>query len=227
MVIRESRRAKSLILQMIPPYTLEVVVPRGTRPRAVKKFIDDNHRWIEKARSELRALYPAERIAPPTEIEFAAVGAHWDVRYVASAGRKSRLRSTSHTIEIEAATDSREVSELLRQWLLAQARIYLKPWISREARGIGVKPNSVSVRTQRTRWGSCSPRGNVSINASLLFVEPDLVRYLFVHELCHLQHLDHSRRFWHAVARHEPNFKSLDRRLTDSWSAVPVWALQR
>jgi predicted metal-dependent hydrolase len=61
----------------------------------------------------------------------------------------------------------------------------------------------------------------------LLFVEPELVRYLFVHELCHLRHLDHSKRFWNAVARYEPTFKSLDRRLTDAWSVVPVWALQR
>lgn len=228
MVIRESRRAKSLILQMLPPYTLEVVVPRGTKPRAVKKFIDENHRWIEKAQSELRTRYPAERIAPPTEITFAAVAARWDVRYEEGRGEKSRLRSVSNTIEIETAMpNDREVYELLRKWLLAQARIHLKPWIIREARRLGVQPNSVSVRTQRTRWGSCSPRGNVSINASLLFVEPELVRYLFVHELCHLRHLDHSKRFWNAVARYEPQFKSLDRRLTDAWSVVPVWALQR
>lgn len=228
MVIRESRRAKSLILQMLPPYTLEVVVPRGTKPRAVKKFIDENHLWIEKAQSELRALYPAERTAPPTEIAFAAVGARWDVSYTQGGGRKSRLRSTSNSIVIETeAPDDQEVYELLRKWLLAQARIHLKPWITREAHRLGVQPNSVSVRTQRTRWGSCSPRGNVSINASLLFVEPELVRYLFVHELCHLRHLDHSKRFWNAVARYEPTFKSLDRRLTDAWSVVPVWALQR
>jgi len=228
MVIRESRRAKSLMLQMLPPYTLEVVVPRGTKPRAVKKFIDDNHRWIEKARSELRAMYPAERIAPPREIMFAAVGARWDVSYVASGGAKSRLRSSRDTLVIESATpDEPEVCELLRQWLLSQARVHLKPWITREADRLGVQPNSVSVRTQRTRWGSCSPRGNVSINASLLFVAPELVRYLFVHELCHLRHLDHSKRFWNAVARYEPQYRALDRRLTDAWSAVPVWALQR
>ena len=228
MVIRESRRAKSLILQMIPPYTLEVVVPRGTRPRAVQQFIDDNQRWIAKAQSELRALYPAERIAPPTEIELTAVGERWEVRYVARDSGKPRLRSMPKAIEIETTIpDDPEVCELLRQWLLAQARTYLKPWIAREARVLGVKPNSVSVRTQRTRWGSCSPRGTVSINASLLFVAPELVRYLFVHELCHLRHLNHSRRFWNAVAAYEPNFKSLDRRLTDAWSVVPVWALQR
>jgi predicted metal-dependent hydrolase len=102
MVIRESRRAKSLILQMLPPYTLEVVVPRGTKPRAVRKFIDENHLWIEKAQSELRALYPAERTAPPTEIAFAAVGTRWDVSYAQGCGRKSRLRSTANSIPSEA-----------------------------------------------------------------------------------------------------------------------------
>ena len=60
---------------------------------------------------------------------------------------------------------------------------------------------------QRTRWGSCSNSGTVSLNAALLFVEPPLVRYLFVHELCHLIALNHSRRFWAAVARYEPGLR--------------------
>ena len=60
---------------------------------------------------------------------------------------------------------------------------------------------------QRTRWGSCSNSGTISLNAALLFLEPPLVRYLFIHELCHLIALNHSRRFWAAVARYEPDYR--------------------
>jgi hypothetical protein len=67
----------------------------------------------------------------------------------------------------------------------------------------------------------------VSLNAALLFVEPPLVRYLLIHELCHLISLNHSRRFWAAVARYEPDFAELDRRLTDAWTEIPLWAHAR
>jgi predicted metal-dependent hydrolase len=80
------------------------------------------------------------------------------------------------------------------------------------------------VRMQRTRWGSCSSSGTVSLNAALLFLEPAVVRYLFVHELCHLIALNHSRKFWCAVARYEPNYEALDRRLTEAWHEIPLWA---
>ncbi|HEY5622904.1 MAG TPA: SprT family zinc-dependent metalloprotease [Gammaproteobacteria bacterium] len=228
LVFRESRRARSLILQMIPPYTLEVVVPRGTRPRAVKEFLESNRRWIEKARIELRERYPAERIALPQTIELPATSGRWEVRYRSGADDQARIRSTEGALEIRSAVaDEPVIHELLRQWLLSQARFHLKPWAWREADRLGVAPNQIQVRTQRTRWGSCSPKGNISLNASLLFLPSELVRYLLVHELCHLRHLDHSARFWRAVARFEPDYKALDKRLTESWSAVPVWALTR
>ena len=54
--------------------------------------------------------------------------------------------------------------------------------------------------------------------------EPEVVRYLFVHELCHLIALNHSRKFWSAVARFEPGYEELDRRLTQGWNDIPLWA---
>jgi predicted metal-dependent hydrolase len=61
----------------------------------------------------------------------------------------------------------------------------------------------------------------------LLFLEPEVVRYLFVHELCHLIALNHSRKFWAAVARCEPDYEALDLELTAAWSAIPLWVHAR
>jgi hypothetical protein len=112
----------------------------------------------------------------------------------------------------------------LRSWLLDQADYHLAPWLLRESAVVGRRPSNVQVRLQRTRWGSCSSSGTVSLNAALLFLEPPLVRYLFIHELCHLISLNHSRKFWGAVARFEPDYESLDRRLTEAWTEIPLWA---
>jgi predicted metal-dependent hydrolase len=81
----------------------------------------------------------------------------------------------------------------------------------------------VQIRRQRTRWGSCSISGTISLNVCLLFLRADIVRYLLVHELCHTRHMNHSARYWALVAIHEPNFRQLDRELLRGWRHVPAW----
>jgi predicted metal-dependent hydrolase len=57
----------------------------------------------------------------------------------------------------------------------------------------------------------------------LLFLAPELVRYLMIHELCHARHMNHSRRFWQRVGRFEPDYRHLDKALGESWISIPAW----
>jgi hypothetical protein len=61
------------------------------------------------------------------------------------------------------------------------------------------------------------------LNLCLLFLAPELMRYLLIHELCHGRHMNHSKRFWTLVGRFEPDYRRLDRALTESWREVPAW----
>jgi predicted metal-dependent hydrolase len=223
--VRESRRARRLTLRLVPPYTLELVVPRGTRPADVSAFVHEHRLWIEEARRELAACSTVRSEGLPRRITLAAVGESWDVEY--RQERDARPRYRVHGTALEVVTpqsDGHGAATVLRNWLLDQADFHLAPWLLREAVVVGRRPTSVQVRLQRTRWGSCSNSGTVSLNAALLFVPPEVVRYLFVHELCHLISLNHSPRFWKAVARYEPSYEALDRRLTGAWSEIPLWA---
>jgi predicted metal-dependent hydrolase len=75
------------------------------------------------------------------------------------------------------------------------------------------KYHNVSVRRQRTRWGSCSKAGNLSFNYRLVFLQPDEVDYIIVHELCHLKEFNHSAKFWALVAQMVPDYYNLRKRL--------------
>lgn len=77
----------------------------------------------------------------------------------------------------------------------------------------GFKYNKISIKNQKTRWGSCSSKGNLNFNYKLLFLPEYLRDYIIVHELCHLQQFNHSSKFWDLVAQTFPNFKELKQEL--------------
>lgn len=95
----------------------------------------------------------------------------------------------------------------------ARARIVVRDLIARIAPLLGVHVARIAIRNQRSRWGSCSRAGTVSINYKIVHLPPDLAEYLIVHELCHLRHFDHSRAFWALVATLCPDYRALRRRL--------------
>ena len=112
---------------------------------------------------------------------------------------------------------------MLRQWLLRAARDRLGSRLAVLSASTGIAYSRLSIRRQRSRWGSCSARGTISLNACLLFQRPEVVDYLIVHELAHVKHMNHSARFWQAVERHCPGWRALDRELLQGWRQVPHW----
>ena len=94
-----------------------------------------------------------------------------------------------------------------------EARALVHERLANFAPFFGVSLKKVFIKNSRTRWGSCSSKGNLNFNYRLALIEPELVDYVVVHELCHLKHFNHSPLFWAEVARAVPNWKLLRKRL--------------
>ena len=223
--VRESARARRLSIKVFPRGRVEVVVPRRTRPADVEAFVSENRDWIAKALASF-----ADHIAPdtyrlPTRIELPAVDRRVVVAYRSDrASRSVRGRQHGDTLVLTGATrDESQCTKALHRWLSKVARREFGPRLAALSRQSGLHYERMQIRAQRTCWGSHSSTGTICLNLCLLFLEPRVVRYLMVHELCHARHMDHSPAFWRLVSRYEPNYRRLDRKLGESWRDVPGW----
>ena len=82
--------------------------------------------------------------------------------------------------------------------------------------------NRITIRDQKTRWGSCSSTGTLSFNYRLMFAPPKILDYVVVHELCHLTHMNHSKEFWNMVALYMPDYKEHRQWLRDHGNELTV-----
>ena len=94
-----------------------------------------------------------------------------------------------------------------------EARRVITERVEHFNRSLKLSYNRIAIRNQKTRWGSCSSKGNLNFNYKLLFLPPALRDYVIVHELCHLRHLNHSPAFWGMVAEVLPNYKQSKKEL--------------
>lgn len=225
--LRVSRRTRRMWLRVSRWGRIEVVVPPRHTQAAVARFVAENRRWIEQTLKEFTREYgPAPRLVLPTRVVLRATGETWTVQVRQVAHAEPRLLECPDNrlvIESDGRPTPAVWSALLRRWLQRHAREELVPWLDAVAAEMGVRYRGAQVRGQRTRWGSCSDRGTISLNYSLLFLPPRLVRYLFVHELCHLRQLDHSPRFWAKVEAVDPGFRRHERELRGARRLVPDW----
>lgn len=224
--VRPSERARRLAVRVLPGGLVEVVVPPGTRPRTVQQFVARHRRWIEHKVLQYRPLdaAPADRL--PEHIRYAASGQEFAVRYTPAGGRL-RLRVEGSRLLVQGdVSRAALVRHALQRFTMHQAHGVLEPRLAALSAATGLQYRCLQVRRQRTRWGSCSRSGTISLNACLLFQPPQVVDYLLLHELAHTRHMNHSRRFWSLVARHEPRWRELDATLMLGWREVPAWVLR-
>ncbi|MFQ5534441.1 MAG: M48 family metallopeptidase [Sphingomonadales bacterium] len=229
--VRVSSRARRIRLSLSPGDGLVVVVPRVADKRHVPALLKKHERWLAKHIGRMRdrqlpsSLDEAKR---PTDISLPAIDQRWSVEYVENDQGRVRVKEQdgSRLIVRGQVSDGAACRDALRRWLAAKAREHLGPWLQQLSRQTGLTYSAVTIRGQRTRWGSCSARQSISLNYKLLFISPDLVRYVLLHELCHTAVMDHSKKFWRRLEAIEPDCGALNARLRDAWYQIPGWVGQ-
>ncbi len=199
-----SRKAKYLRLQINPSTGLEVVIPYRCKTEDAEKFILKKKDWILKHLSSVQVkeefLFFGEKIEVKQKYDL-FLDAH-------------KINFKNNVLFIESPSGSTLNSRAIyNTWI----KHYAKSWLPERtvilARKYDFSFRRVSIRSQKTRWGSCSTSGNISLNYRLLKYRKELIDYVIIHELCHLKQMNHSQQFWKLVEEIVPDYKMLKREL--------------
>ena len=226
--IRESHRARRMRVQVSVSGDVDVVVPVGYSPQRIAQFLVQKQGWIAQTQGRMaqqrQRRSPEVTQAQPSYIFLRAINQSWQVTYCPTAQETVALYASPGRLQLKGAVQQVALCQRsLQGWVRHVAKQRLVRWLERASREVGLPYTGVTIRRQKTRWGSCSSRKAINLNDKLLFLPPEMTRYVLVHELCHTVHLNHSHDFWALVAQWEPDYKALDQSLRQGWQYVPDW----
>jgi predicted metal-dependent hydrolase len=237
--VRESDRAKHVSIKISVQGEVEIVVPRQFDCSQIPRIVEKRRDWIARTRTRLlneqQAAAPDWATQRPNTIELRWQMAWaeaqpeiqpetWHIEYEAVAGPTICIPTPGKRLKVRGQTDHLlTCQQVLKQWLTHRAQRDLVPWLRQLSFDIDLPFKQASIRGQKTRWASCSSRKDISLNYKLLFLPAELVEYVFVHELCHTVHMDHSQQFWALVGQKLPGYEQWRTELKTGWRYVPRW----
>jgi predicted metal-dependent hydrolase len=196
--IRRSSRARRVRVNVHAHSGVEVVLPARAPERAAAAAVSELRPWIEGRLEEARRVLARIAARAGTVPYLDEV-----LELVPQAGRQRVRRDGGRLLVPEG-----EARPALERFYRRAARVEIAPRLDRATALAGTPYTTLDIRAQRTRWASCSASGRMSFNWRLLLAPERVLEYVVWHEVCHLQILDHSSRFWALLERHWPGYRA-------------------
>jgi hypothetical protein len=211
--VRESSRARVSRLVVGPRRPLEIVVPRRVTNAQIDRILDARHAWIREQTARMRELARSSGLLGLSRQGCVPL-AGAPLRVVRR--RDGRPSATLRDGLLVVGGPDERAGEAIERWYRREARCRIEEVAAREAERLGLGFGTIAIRDQRTRWGSCSSSGTLSFSWRLVLAPPEVLRYVVVHELCHLREPNHSPAFWALVDAASPERRACARWLRDN-----------
>ena len=198
--------------------TGEVVVkaPKWASDRKVSEIVSSMSDWIDRKREKAGRTMSFVRESGVNRENLMYMGRLVRMEVLPAASRESLSFDGSRFVAKLRKFDERSVERLYIRWLKRNAAAHLEDSIRRYQKALGVSVEKLTIRNQKTRWGSASRNGTVSFNCNLLKAPPEVADYVVAHELCHLRVPNHSRKFWELVGSLVPEYRKMRKWLRDN-----------
>jgi predicted metal-dependent hydrolase len=196
--VRRSERARRVRVTVDAARGVEVVLPRRAPEREAAAAIRELRPWIERRVREL------ERARATVAARGPSVPYLGDLLEVVPERGRSRVHRRGSTLVAPADATQKEAIE---RWYRRTAKAEIAPRLDQACAIAGTSYTGLTIRGQRTRWASCSPTGAMSFNWRLLLAPEPVLDYVVWHEVCHLEVMDHSPRFWALLRSRWPCYR--------------------
>ena len=198
-LIQSSR--SNVLFQALPEAGIRVYAPKYLRLRDIDAMVRERADQLVQMQRDVEARLDAERRAHPVEdgSPILVEGRRRALRLRQGTRRTGRVEGDAYWLTLPNPQSDPDVRAAIRSTLSALALRRIRERLELYAPRIGVTPGRVAIRDQKSRWGSCSRKGNLNFNWKLIMAPPQVLDYVVVHELCHLREFNHSPRFWSLV----------------------------
>ncbi len=205
--LRVSRRARHLRLEISPNQGLTVILPHRAPGSEVERLLAQKEDWILKHLKKIGTSPPRKiTLKDGSTIPYKGIPHKVVLRPHTRSFFSVQLQSRTLLIQVPPVEQA-PVNAVLESWFRWQAKIQIEQLVRQLARRYNLRPGRISIRDQKTRWGSCSSKGNLNFNWRLLMAPIGVLRYVVIHELTHLNELNHSKKFWALLADRCPDFR--------------------
>ena len=183
---------------------VQAMVPMNYNAKELQNFVASKRDWIFKTSKYYSKLKERCGGLEPSSIYF--LGSRYRFNVVKDRQPLTMISDTLKLITFHV-TDLRRYKQHMQEWYKQQTARIIAGRLPMLANRFNVKYNKVSIKNQKSRWASCSKKGNMHFNLLLAAAPPDVIDYVMIHELMHLIEFDHSHQFWQLVKEADPGYK--------------------
>ncbi|MDQ5875915.1 MAG: M48 family metallopeptidase [Thermoproteota archaeon] len=183
---------------------VQAIVPLNYNAKELEIFVASKRDWILKTSQYYGKLKERCRGLEPYTIYF--LGSRYRFHVVKDRQPSTMISDALKLITFHV-TDMRRYKQHMCEWYKQQTARIIANRLPVLASRFNVKYNKVSIKSQKSRWASCSKKGNLHFNLLLSAAPPNVINYVMIHELMHLIEFDHSRQFWQLVKEADPDYK--------------------
>jgi predicted metal-dependent hydrolase len=206
--INKSYLAKYARLEIRSADMLMVTIPRRYKIAYVDQFIKRKSKWIIKTLAKHSCTQPTinfSNLSSGDTIPY--LGRNIKLMLKPNKEKYIQMNIQEDCVLIGKRDDEIETAPFIEKWYRQQAHIVFKQKIEEFSRKLGIAYKRLCIRSQKTRWGSCSRLGTISLNWKLITLPEQIVDYVIIHELSHIKEMNHSRKFWALVADYCPQWQ--------------------
>lgn len=214
--IRRTRRASRTRI-VVTSEKIEVIAPLHVSDALLHQFVKDKWPWITKAMEKIKARTAHIRSLAPLTYQHGATIPYQGKTYPLSlAPTKLKRIKIEHSDVFNAhiphtqwdTISSEEIRSAIIRWMKSNIKLTVEQMVEQHGSKYQLFPKSITIKSQKSRWGSCGIHNDITINWLLALAPLEILEYVVVHELCHIKEKNHSKHFWALVAQHLPTYRS-------------------